>query len=82
MHHQRLRDWNAVPRQQFSQIDLVVAAEDRVRIINYYQPLGRGTSREAIGVVFDEGVVTNEQAVETTQPPKIRTANDFGLNVQ
>ena len=50
------------------EVDLVVALQDGVRVVDHHQSFGGGAPREAVGVVVDEGGVADEQRVELGQP--------------
>ena len=72
VHHQRARRGNVVAGEQFGEIHLVGALEDRFRIVDHHQAFRGRPPREAVGVVVDEGGVADEQRVELGQPAEDR----------
>ena len=77
VHHQRSRRGNVVSGEQLGEIDLVVALEDGVRIVDHHQAFRGRPPREAVGVVIGEGGVADEQGVELGQPGKIGAGDEF-----
>jgi hypothetical protein len=80
--HQGARDGDAVACQQFRQIDLVVAAEDGIRIVDHHQPLRLGGAGKAVGVVVGVGGVADEQGIEFREPVEIVPGDEGGVNPQ
>ena len=68
MNQQRLRSgdpWFAL--QQFGQVNLVGALEDRVRIVNHHQALSCRSPGKAEGMVIDGRGFADKQSVELGQ---------------
>ena len=67
MNHHCARHWDAMAREELVQIDLVVALEDRIGIVDHHEA-GSGYARsEAVRVVVEEGRIAQEQGIEFTE---------------
>jgi hypothetical protein len=71
----RDRDLRAL--QHLGEVDLVGAAQDRVRVVDDREPLGLGAAREAIGVVVDRGRLADEQRVELGEARVVVAADEL-----
>ena len=65
--HHRRRHGHAVRLQKLVQVDLVGAADHRLRIVDDRHAFGSGALGEAIGEIVDRGGRADEQAVEFGQ---------------
>ena len=64
VHDHGPRGGHLVPRQQFGQVDLVRALQDRFGVIHHHQPLGGSPPGEAVGVMVDLRGLANKERVE------------------
>ena len=74
MQHDRLGDRDVVPAQQFGEVDLIRAADDRLRIVDHDQAFARGPARKPIRVMVDGRRFANEEGVELGDPRVIVAA--------
>ena len=78
--HDGRRDGNAMGVHQFVEIDLVGAADHRLRIVDDRHPLLQRTAREAIGVIVDRGRGADEQAVEFGEFGELALGQQFNVD--
>ena len=74
MEHNRFGDLDVVPAEQFGQVDLVRAADDRLRIVDHDQAFARSPAGKTIRVMVDGRRFADEQSVELGDPPVIDPA--------
>ena len=70
-HDLGLRRRHPVGLEQFRQVDLVRAAQDGIRVVQYHHALALGLLGEAVRVVVDLGRLANEERVVFREPPVV-----------
>ena len=71
---------NAMGAQQFVQIDLVGAFENRVGIVNHHHAFAFSFFGELVGVVINTGGFADKQGVKFGQPPVILLLDQFDVD--
>ena len=78
MEHDRLGDLDVVPAEQFGQVDLVRAADDRLRIVDHDQAFARSPAGKTIRVMVDGRRFADEEGVELGDPPVVVGRDQLG----
>ena len=82
MHQQGSGHRQLVPGQQFMQVNLVVAPEDRLGVVDDNQAEGSGLARKFVRIVIQVGGVANEQRVIAVKAIERILADDRGAHAQ
>ena len=78
--HHRRRHGDALRLEELVQIDLVGAADHRLRVVDDRHALAAGALREAVGIAVDRGRRPDEQAVEFGEFCELLPGNRLDLD--
>ena len=68
--------------QQFGQVHLVRAAQDRFRVVDDHQALGHGLAGQSVGVVIHVGGFANKEGIELEEPVGVLLGDQLCADAQ